>query len=155
MIGIIVPATVEHARAMAPRMRKEDAAEVWASLHAGPLEALEISLSWSLFAWTWMVGGEPAAMFGIGTADVMGTTGIPWLLSTDAVERFSTTFLRGCKRNLRTLLRTFPHIENYVDARYTRCIRWLEWLGFSIGEPVPFGKEGLPFRHFEMRATHV
>ena len=155
MIGEIVPATLEHAKRMAPNMRAEDAAEVWASLNELPLEALKTSLSWSLFAWTWLVDGEPAVMFGVGTANMLGNVGIPWMLSTPLVEKHWITFLKGCKRNLPTLLRSWPHLENYVDARYTLCHRWLRWLGFTLDDPVPFGKDQLPFHRFQLRTTHV
>ena len=45
-----------------------------------------------------------------------------------------------------------PVLRNVVDARNTVSIRWLEWLGFTLGTPQPMGVCGLPFIPFEMSA---
>ena len=46
------------------------------------------------------------------------------------------------------MLREFPVLRNVVDARNTVSIRWLVWLGFTIGTPQPMGVRGLPFIPF-------
>ena len=35
-----------------------------------------------------------------------------------------------------------------VDARNAVAIRWLGWLGFTLGAPQPMGVRGLPFIPF-------
>jgi len=45
----------------------------------------------------------------------------------------------------------YSHLENWVDARNTKAINWLRWLGFTVHDPVPFGVAGLPFHRFDMR----
>ena len=38
----------------------------------------------------------------------------------------------------------------FGDVRNTVAIRWLEWLGFTFGEPVGYGPLGMPFKPFCM-----
>ncbi len=72
-------------------------------------------------------------------------------MTTDLVEKNKTTFLRYSRPMIEVMLAEFSHLENYVDARYKKCIRWLKWLGFVIHDAVPFGVQGLRFHKFEMR----
>jgi hypothetical protein len=44
----------------------------------------------------------------------------------------------------------YPQLENHVDARNRRALRWLGWLGFTIEAPAPWGVEGRPFHRFWM-----
>jgi len=46
--------------------------------------------------------------------------------------------------------RHFQRLENYVDARQKRSIRWLKWCGFTVENPKPWGTLGLPFHQFWM-----
>jgi RimJ/RimL family protein N-acetyltransferase len=46
----------------------------------------------------------------------------------------------------------FSHLENFVDARNARSIRWLRRLGFSIREPRRMGLSDVTFYRFEMGA---
>ncbi|TDY26303.1 hypothetical protein B0G81_6813 [Paraburkholderia sp. BL6665CI2N2] len=146
----VVPARFEHAVAMAPRMRAADCAECWAIANVEPLEALRISLEWSLYAWTWLVDEQPACMFGIGTTSLIGNAGSPWLLSTDLVAEHRVTFLRGCKPYLAHLRGKFPYLHNVVDARYVTCVKWLKRLGFVVHDAEPIGPAGALFHRFEI-----
>ncbi|MFM0151447.1 hypothetical protein [Paraburkholderia sediminicola] len=146
----VVPATLEHAIAMAPRMREADRAECWALARLTPLEALEVSVQTAVYAWTWLVDGEPACMFGVGARSMIGDTGTPWLLSTDLVAKYPMPFLRGYRTYLQKMRAIYPHLSNVVDARYTTCVRWLGWLGFKVYDPVPMGPDGVLFHRFEI-----
>jgi hypothetical protein len=53
------------------------------------------------------------------------------------------------------MLSLFPVLENMVDARNTKSIKWLKRLGFTFGPPLPHPHSGLPFYPFEMRQDHV
>ena len=85
-------------------------------------------------------------------ADRLGVTGIPWLLGSESVTRYGRPFLRRNRAYLREMLREFPVLRNVVDARNAVSIRWLGWLGFTLGTPQPMGVRGLPFIPFEMSA---
>lgn len=151
----VIPATVEHARALAPHMRVADAAEVWASGRLSPLEALERSLALSPLAWTGRVDGEPACLFGAASASLLGGDGVPWLLGSDLIEQYQSAFLRRNRGYIRQMQAVFPVLRNMVDARNEVSIRWLRWLGFTIEPAVPFGPFGLPFHPFILEAPHA
>lgn len=155
MLGVIVPATLEHVQSIAPRMRAEDAAELYASIGLEPLDGLRSSFERSLYSWTWLVDGVPATMFGIGTANVIGDTGVVWMMGTDLVADHWPAFLRATRRNLHKLLAIYPNLTNNVDARYADCIAWLRWLGFEILPARPYGFEKRPFHPFILRASHA
>lgn len=152
MLGQIVPATAEHVTSIASRMRAEDAAELYASVGLSPLVGLRLSFERSLYAWTWLVDGVPATMFGVGAFSIIGDVGIVWMMGTDLVVDHWPAFLRCTKRNIGKLLSIYPILTNFVDARYTDCIAWLRWLGFVIEPAVPHGFERRPFHRFTLRA---
>ncbi|PRZ51226.1 hypothetical protein BX589_12067 [Paraburkholderia fungorum] len=148
----VVAATLEHALAMAPRMREADRAECWALARLSPIEALQLSIETAVYAWTWLVDDEPACIFGVGTRSMIGETGVPWLLSTDLVAAHPMPFLRRYREYLAAMLKAFPHLSNVVDSRYATCVEWLKWLGFEVHDAIPMGPDGVPFHLFEMRA---
>ena len=147
----IIPAQASHIPLIAAHMRAADVTECHALGHA-PAEALEGSLSASTMAWTGLVDDLPVAMFGVATPSLLDTsTGIPWMLGTNAVDRHAQAILRRNKAYVARMSAAFPRMENYVDARNVTSIKWLNWLGFTIEPVVPHGPYGLPFHKFHMR----
>lgn len=142
----VVPATAEHARELAPTMRKEDAAEVLASSGRTPLEALLASLEASPYCRALLFDGRVAALFGVGPGPE--GLGIVWLLTGELVEGHKQAFLDTCRPEIGKMLEVHPVLGNLVDARYVRSVRWLKRLGADIREAVPFGVAGLPFHPF-------
>lgn len=155
----LLPATREHARELAPRMRAADAAEVLASGGYTPIEALVGALDLSERAWTLELGGEVAALFGVvplrGTVLGPVQAGVIWALTGTTVERHRKSFARVSRDVLPALLEEYPALVNYVDDRYAAALRWAAWLGFDVGPPEPFGLHGLPFRRIVIRRPHV
>jgi hypothetical protein len=148
----IVRAEDAHCQELAPRMRVEDRAEVWASAGLDPLEALRVSVKASAVAYAALFDGEVAALFGVSPAgSVLGTAGVVWALTGDLVERHPRAFLRYSEPVLAHLLEHYPLLMNMVDDRYSGALRWVKWLGFTVGPPEPFGRQGRPFRRIEMR----
>ena len=74
------------------------------------------------------------------------------MLGTIDLNFHSRKFLRESRRVVSLLAEEFPVMENYVDARNTASIRWLQWVGFSVYYPKPYGRDNLPFHRFDMRA---
>ena len=146
----IRPAMVEDALALV--LRQADREEVKALTGRDPREALVESVERSAAAWAGLANGELVCLFGVVPVSLVGVTGIPWLLGSDAVTRYGRPFLRRNRTYLREMLREFPVLRNVVDARNTVSIRWLEWLGFTFGAPQPMGVRGLPFIPFTMSA---
>ena len=149
----VVPATLAHALELGKNMRETDRQEVWAAANYTPKEAALLSLEASGYlAMTGLADGQVVCMFGVGSAAIISTTGIPWLLTTDGVERHARAFLRRNRAVVAAMRDRYPLLRNYVDERNTVAVKWLKWLGFDIMPSVPFGVEGLPFHPFEMRA---
>jgi hypothetical protein len=146
----IVPATLEHARYVAANLREADREEVMASTGWSPERALAESLSSSSNAWTGLADDAPVCIFGVAGETLLSRTGFPWMLGTDGVATYQRQFLRRNRPLVQIMLSMFPYLVNYVDQRNTVAIRWLKWLGFKMGEPEPYGVQGLPFLRFEL-----
>jgi hypothetical protein len=150
----IVPATEEHARALAPRMRLADRLEVEATGGYTPLEALLFSLERSEVARAALFDGEVACMWGVAPlrrSAVLGRVGVAWLLTSDLVERHPRAFWRGCRAELPRLLARFDVLTNAMDCRNLVALRWGWRIGFRFARPETFGVEGLPFSRFSIR----
>lgn len=137
---------------IAEHMREADRAEVWATGHRAPIQALERAAKMSSRVWVGTADGLPGAAWGVAPANLLGDTGVPWLLGTGLIERHAVAFLRGCDDALREMQQGFTVLRNLVDARNYASIRWLRWLGFTIEAPIPHGPDRLPFHPFWRQA---
>jgi len=150
MLGEIVPATREHATSMAPNMRVAEMRELMSGAGFDPEEGLLFELERSASAWSWIIDGEVACMFGIISPNMLDAQSYPWFLTTYLVETHARQFARACKTLLPELLERHPRLVGMVDARYGLSILWLEWLGAKIDEPEPWGVAREPWRRFEI-----
>jgi hypothetical protein len=146
----VVPATIDHAREMAPRLREADVAEIWATAGMAALEHLHYAVAVSVSALAWIVEGEVACLFGVCAPALLGAVGQPWLLSTGLVARHPMPFLRRYRPYLEHILTLYPTLVSYIDARYTTAVRWVRWMGFTVSSPTPFGPFGMPHHRFTM-----
>lgn len=149
----IIEARPSHIRTIASRMRAADREEVFAASGRCPLSALCFSYRHSSLAWTALFDGRPEVMWGVGDINILTGIGAPWLLGTDAVEKNFRGFLKISRNWPAQLLSRYAVIRNLVDARNTVSLRWLEWLGFRLFEPMEIN--GHPFRLFEMGTADV
>lgn len=111
-------------------------------------QALWQGLEHSLRASVIMAGDKPVAAFGDTSTGVLSGVGVPWLVSTIHVQKHARGFLRVCRPLVDDMLTRHFELMNYVDERNKAAIRWLEWLGFEMGETVTAAVSGLPFRKF-------
>lgn len=88
----------------------------------------------------WLIGCAPVGL-GIGS---------PWLMATDDVRACPGILTKLTKGHIAQMLKVYPALLNYVDARNTDSVRWLARLGFTVEEPTPYGAAGLPFHRFTM-----
>lgn len=130
---------------LAPRMRAADVAEIWASNRYTPEAALEIGLEKSDICMTVLYKNEVAAMLGV-TAE-----GVVWMLTSDTLEQFKKGFAKLSRQLIEELLKQYPVLFNYVDARHTQSITWLKWCGAKFEAAVPCGPDRLLFIKFEFR----
>lgn len=149
----IIRAKACHIRPIADRMRKADRDEVFAASGRSPTAALTYSFRKSSHCWTALFDGRPEIMWGIGDINILAGVGAPWLLGTDAVEHNFRAFLRISSGWPAQLLQRYSVLRNFVDVRNEVSVRWLEWLGFRLLEPIEF--RGYQFRLFEMEAADV
>lgn len=89
-----------------------------------------------MWAETYLVGGAPAAIVGLGRSSLVGGYGVPWLLTGPACERHRKTFLRESRRQVARMLEEAAPLVNFVHADYRRALRWMGWLGFAIEAPI-------------------
>lgn len=143
---LIIGSAPEHVEAMAARLRRADEEEIEAA-GLGPRNALWRSYRGSAYAKTAFVGGEAAAMWGMGGCP-LGKVGRPWLLTAPAVERAKIAFLREARAEVAMMLSICPELRGYVDAKYSGAIRLLEAIGFMVGPEFPFGPHQAPFRQY-------
>lgn len=144
----IVDGRPHHLRLLADGLRAGDREEI-AAQRMGPYRVLRRTFRDSLWSRTAFVDGEIAAMFGLGGL-VLSDLGLPWLLTTPAVERIPVTFVKRARDAVQDMLNMKPRLENHVLASYTGACRLLEVLGFLLDEPHPYGPDGVMFRRFHL-----
>lgn len=133
----LVPATVEHAQAIAPLLRAADLDEIRIMFGPDPVEMLAHGIEHSSEAYAALEDGVPFAIGGVVPANMIAGTGRPWMLGTPGVGRNPRWFLKTSRESLARAFETYATLQNYCDARYAASIRWLRWLGFTIGDPRP------------------
>lgn len=134
------------------QIRRADRDEIWASHHSTPERSLLVGYLASSLCMTIEHKGVPIAMLGsMQVSADYPEVGSVWLLGTDGIRNIRTSFLRSSAPVIEIMLERFPVLYNYVDARNTISLDWLNWCGASIGAPQPYGIERLPFHRFEFR----
>lgn len=144
--------TPADAFAVAADLRPADRAEC-AALSVDPVDALLDGVQFSALAWTAVIDGAPAAVFGVRPAGtLLDDTGTPWLLGTPAVVRYQRAFMRHSAEYIAEMLSAFPHLLNFVHAENTHAVAWLRRMKFQFQPAAPHGPLGALFHRFEMRA---
>ena len=131
-------------------MRQTDLAELAVSTRQSLSQAVRTSCDISLNPQTIWIDGRLAGIFGVVCLS-MSSPAVPWLLTTEVLAQAPAQVARKSVRLMRSMLKQYGHLRNYVDARNTQAIHWLTWLGFELSDPAPFGPYQQPFRMFEMR----
>lgn len=151
-----LPATLEHARVMAPLLRKADVEELHAIGFEDALFALEEGLRVSVLAFTILVDGEPAAMFGLQPLKPPLTALGPyeeaccWFLTARGIERRPRVLLQFGRVAVEAMAGLTHRMGNWIDTRYTGAVRFAQWVGFVLGPPVVM-PSGVPFRFASYR----
>lgn len=149
----IVPAHPAHTGYIARNMRGIDRREVWAFQRHSPQEALDKSLAASGkgkgIAWTCLVDGRPAFMFGVAPDPFESflDVGRAWLLGTDDMYKVALPLARHSRYYVEEMQRRFDFLSNYVHKDNLVSQRWLKWCGFEIDE-VPSMIDGEDFYYF-------
>lgn len=147
-------ATEAHARWIADNVRPADRAELWASGRSDPFEAMLRGISRTGTTYVALCNGRPAAMFGATPWSAMGGKAAVWMIGSTVLDEHGAqrALLSTSAPMIDAMQEQFPDLlYNFVDARNHKALRWLRWLGFGFGEPVPYGPDGLPFLPFYRR----
>lgn len=147
------PVEAEDAAWFAARLREADRLELTAA--SGPdfertlALAVEMSKGRAFVATSAALG--PVSLFGFAPFHMLSDKAAPWAVGTVDLRRRGRALNRYGRAYCELALRDFGLLVNYVDERHAESIRWLSRLGFDLHPPQAFGREGLPFRRFEMR----
>lgn len=144
-------ATVDDAAWLAPNLRASDAMEVSASFTDAEA-GIRLAIHTSAICDVGELYGEGAFVIGC-SQNTDGDMGIPWLLGTDAVSAFPGALTKTTRAYVQRFRERWPLLHNYVDQRSVKSIRWLQALGFEIGEPLPLGLKGELFHPFTMKGV--
>lgn len=154
----IVPANMGHAIMISANVRDEDRDELWASSMMSPLSCMEKGMKYSEETFTGLINGVPVCMWGVVQDSFVFNTGTPWMVSAVQLEEHDIAFLRRARKPVLEMLEKYDKLENYVDARNTRSITWLRWMGFNVEEKTEiYGLLKKPFHRFTMtkEKSHV
>lgn len=147
----IAVATRDDVESLAPDLRPADVDEIRAASGLAPGSALRRSFSLSTHVWAAREDQSAViALWGVGPLSLCAGMGCPWLLASTAFDRRARKIVSLSRPMLAVIRMAYPHLENHVDARNRRAVRWLGWLGFVIEPPAPWGVEGRPFHRFWM-----
>jgi hypothetical protein len=147
-----VKAKAEHIDLIAPRLRAEDEAEVLVAGASDGRYALADSFKHSRSAFTVMIDDKPEGMFGCCSVAILTSIGAPWFLGTDALRAHPMAMVRGGREVVQFYLRRYRVLRNVVDVRYCTALRWAALIGFTVGQPLPIGKDGALLVPIEARS---
>ena len=148
----IVQATEAHVENLKGRLRESDIQEIRASSGRNPDFSLE--MSWRLSPLCWAAekqdkqGTRTISIFGASRISLLSEKGIPWMLGSEELNGAGLEVGRCSRQYVLEMKRHFRLLENYIDARQKRSIRWLQWCGFHVEPAEPYGVLGLPFHRF-------
>jgi hypothetical protein len=128
---------------LAKNLRKADLEEISHGSGLEPQDALLYSFAVSEYCYTVWLDDQIVMIFGVGD-------GCPWMLASDLLLKVKREFVKECRRFVQAMLDRYGYLENYVWAGNKIHIYWLEWLGFKIEPPEPFGIDGEPFHRFHL-----
>ena len=142
----IIPAVVDHAIDLAPRLRRSDRLEVMYSSGLNSLDALTQSIQFSKVCWTALIDGRPEICWGAAEFPPNPSMGIVWLLSSEEMYRIPGRFLEESHIYVSKMLETFDTLFNYVHAENMKSQQWLENMDFDAGERIEeYGVGRQPF----------
>jgi len=146
---VIRPTVRDDCIRLAKTLRKADLQEIQHGSALPPEAALLYSLAVSDYCYTVWLDEEIVFIFGVGGID--GEAGCPWMMASDLLLKVKRDFVKECRRFVDAMLDRYHHLENYVWAGNKIHIYWLEWLGFTMEAPTPFGINGEPFHRFYLK----
>jgi hypothetical protein len=149
----VEPATPEHVYTLAANLRPADEAEILGAGHSIK-KSLWRGYRNSILCKSAIIDGEVAAMWGLCLnmrpgVSLLSDLGVPWLLTTAAVERLPLSFVKVAKVELAAMKALRPRLENHVAASYAQAIKFLRLIGFTVEAPAA-GATGALYCRFHL-----
>lgn len=104
------------------------------------------------FLFAVLADGKLLGIFGASSPSLLSRVGVPWLLATDEMNKYTKRLTQDTQRVVRMMLEKWPVLTNVIDVRNTMTMRWLKVIGFEFKETYVV-KDNLPVIRFEMRRT--
>jgi hypothetical protein len=145
------PATVVDCVHLAEALVSEDRGEIEAASVMPPLQVLLEKLHGSTRSMSVVDSRDRVlCMFGVISVGFLDDAGSPWLYRSHNYARYHRILARIARRELDSMLFSFPWLTGSVDSRRADAIRFLRWLGFFVGE-FTTTINGHAFRSFNYR----
>lgn len=145
-MGRITTVTKENVLYVIEHLRREDDLETVRSTGQSGAEVLVQGVDCSEFLRCIEFDDGTANIYGVAKGP--GDLWVPWSMSTTLVDRHAREFLALSLEGIAEIKERYDRLVNFVDAEYTKSIRWLKRLGFTVNNPVPYGLNGEPFCPF-------
>ena len=128
-------------------LRNIDILEGHALTGKDPYDALKVTIQQSELLFSLHA---PIGLVGFtGIVKVDETTGAPWMVGSDDLEKQGKPILAHSLNTLKILGLPYHFLFNFVACENVRSIRWLEWLGFTVDlAPQYFHDPLVPFHLF-------
>ena len=136
---------------LADHLRPGDLREI-AALGVSPRTAVVESVRSSDYVYTAVSEGRVLMIFGVSDRIFSASPASVWALGTPECSGFKREMLRVGRSFIHGMLRIFPEMENWCDARYSESVRFVRHLGFTVDDPVEWGAHGEPFCHLHISA---
>ena len=133
MIRVVRPAPMSALPLLLAAMDEADFAELAALTDLRPGDALRFALenSKDTFA-AFDDEDQPLAIGGFREFNWSVPPPLVWMIAaTTQLEKQKKEFLRRSRAEFASLRIAHPRMQACVDVRWTKSVRWLEWLGFS------------------------
>ena len=134
--------TQAHIDELKENLREMDKVEV-ACFKSNPEDALNSAFKCDDVTFTVVTKDESVmAIFGAGVVDEPYI----WMLGSPEVETYSKDFLKHCRKWVWSLAEMYGQVSNFIHAENFICLRWLEWCGAVLSDPLKI--DGESFRKF-------
>lgn len=132
-------AQAEHAPLILQNLRDYAVPEDIEKFGVGP--RLKNDIASSAWAYAGYHDEALAVIWGVKASSMISGYGYLWMISTKVCDEHPFLLARHSKMFIEQMTKTFPVLHGLVERKYTRSIRWLRWLGFTIvdaGDPIYF-----------------
>ena len=147
----VVRATPEHIRWLVENLYPADIAEIEAyGVSVG--QALWGSFGLAAHCWAAVVEDGVVCVWGVSKEKSLLGGAVAWMLTSNLIDKYSRPFLRGAQPHLAALCSEYGYLENYVDSRHVRALRFFKWLGFEIEDGMLVGPNKILFHKICLRS---